>query len=152
MCKGLKGFLGKVLRTLIEKSMTIKAPIKSELVERRLITRGPFMTSESQDSSIRKMTGVVPPIKTQIEIKVLPMTMKKKVFWALLAVGTTFLATGVVSAQSTTALDKVGLLGEFKKKSLIGTWEETFTFIDGSQKGRVSVALISYHDDGTLGG
>ena len=78
--------------------------------------------------------------------------MKKKVFWALLAVGTTFLSTGVVSAQSTTGLSGVGLLGEFKKKSLIGTWEETFTFIDGPQKGRVSVALVSYHDDGTSGG
>jgi hypothetical protein len=62
------------------------------------------MTSESQDSSIGKMAGVVPPIKIQIEIKDLPMIMKKKVFWALLAVGTTFLSTGVVSAQSTTAL------------------------------------------------
>jgi hypothetical protein len=80
------------------------------------------------------------------------MMMKKKVFCALLAVGTTFLSTGVVSAQSTTGLSGVGLLGEFKKKSLIGTWEETFTFIDGPQKGRVSVALVSYHDDGTLGG
>jgi hypothetical protein len=31
------------------------------------------------------MTGVVRPIKTQIEIKVLPMIMKKKVSWALLS-------------------------------------------------------------------
>jgi hypothetical protein len=43
-------------------------------------------------------------------------------------------------------------LGEFKKKSLIGAWEETFTFIDGPQKGRVSVGLVSFNGDGTMSG
>ena len=48
------------------------------------------------------------------------------------------------------ALSRVGLLGEFTKKSLIGSWEETFTFVDGPQKGRVGTGLGVYNSDGTL--
>ena len=79
--------------------------------------------------------------------------MKRKAFWALLAAGMTVVSTGVVSAQwtdgetlktmisgaagsrvamsspeSTAALSRVGMLGEFKKKSLVGSWLETVTF------------------------
>jgi hypothetical protein len=43
------------------------------------------------------------------------------------------------------ALSRVGLLGEFTKKSLIGSWEETFTFLDGPQQGRVGKGLINYN-------
>jgi hypothetical protein len=76
--------------------------------------------------------------------------MKKKFFWALLALGTTFLSTGVVSAQSTTALPTVGLLGEFKKKSLVGSWLETVTFTpDQNGVVRVLKGVVSFHDDGT---
>jgi hypothetical protein len=37
--------------------------------------------------------------------------IKKKAFWAMLAVGMTIVTSGVVSAQSATALARVGLLG-----------------------------------------
>ena len=73
--------------------------------------------------------------------------MKRKAFWVLVAAGMTVVSTGVVNAQ---AMPKVGLLGEFKTKSLVGSWEETFTFVDGLQKGRVGTGLINYNSDGTL--
>jgi hypothetical protein len=98
--------------------------------------------------------------------------MKRKAFWALLAVGMTVVST-VASAQridretlttiisragsrvaiskpeSAAELPTVGMLGEFKKKSLVGSWVETDNFLDGFMKGRVLTALVSYHDDGT---
>jgi hypothetical protein len=74
--------------------------------------------------------------------------MKRKAFWILLTAGMTVVSTGVVNAQSTTALSRVGMFGEFKKKSLVGSWEETVTFPPGvpisPQK-----AMVSFHDDGT---
>lgn len=68
--------------------------------------------------------------------------------WASLAVGITVVLTGVVSAQSITPSS--GLLGEFKKKSLVGSWVETFTFADGPRQGQVGTALVNYNRDGTL--
>jgi hypothetical protein len=53
-----------------------------------------------------------------------------------------------VSAQSTVA--RVGLLGEFQRKSLVGSWVEKFTFLDGPRKGEVGTALVNYNSDGTL--
>jgi hypothetical protein len=46
--------------------------------------------------------------------------------------------------------DRVGLIGEFKKKSLVGSWQETVTFAP-DQNGNVKVlnALVSFHEDGT---
>jgi hypothetical protein len=76
--------------------------------------------------------------------------IKKKPFWALLAVGMTVVATDIVSAQS--IVPRVGMLGEFKTKSLVGSWQETFTFLDGPQKGRVGTSLGNYNSDGTLVG
>jgi hypothetical protein len=71
--------------------------------------------------------------------------MKRKAFWALLAVGMTVVSTGVVSAQST--LPRVGMLGEFKKKSLVGSWLETVTFENGRPDLK---SLVSFHADGTV--
>jgi hypothetical protein len=46
--------------------------------------------------------------------------------------------------------DRVGLIGEFKKKSLVGSWQETVTFAP-DQNGNVRVlnALVIFHEDGT---
>src|SRR5271166_4403 len=52
--------------------------------------------------------------------------MKRRPFWALLAVGMTAVSTGVVNAQLT--VSSVGMLGEFGKKSIVGSWLETVTF------------------------
>jgi hypothetical protein len=72
--------------------------------------------------------------------------MKRRPFWALLAVGMTAVSTGVVNAQST--VSSVGMLGEFGKKSIVGSWLETVTFPPGAfpppQK-----AMVSFHADGT---
>jgi len=102
--------------------------------------------------------------------------MKRKAFWASLAAGMTVVSTGVVSAQwtdgetlkkmisgaagsrvamsspeSTAALPRVGMLGEFKKKSLVGSWLETVTFPpDENGDVRVLKSLVSFHDDGTM--
>ena len=65
--------------------------------------------------------------------------MKRKAFWALLAAGMTVVSTGLVSAQSQT-------------KSLAGSWEETFTFVDGPRNGEVGKGLFNYNTDGTLVG
>jgi hypothetical protein len=75
--------------------------------------------------------------------------MKRKAFWVLLAAGMTVVSSGVVNAQSTMAFPRVGMLGEFKQKSLVGSWVETVNFLDGDQKGRVLKSLVSFHDDGT---
>jgi hypothetical protein len=45
---------------------------------------------------------------------------------------------------------RVGMLWEFKKKSLVGSWLETVNFLDGVMKGRVLTSLVSFHDDGTV--
>jgi hypothetical protein len=42
------------------------------------------------------------------------------------------------------------MLGEFKRKSLVGSWLETVNFLDGVMKGRVLKSLVSFHDDGTV--
>jgi hypothetical protein len=55
--------------------------------------------------------------------------MKRNALWALLAVGVTVVSTGVVNAQW--LLPKVGFLGEFKKKSIVGSWEELVRFPSG---------------------
>ena len=73
--------------------------------------------------------------------------MKRKAFWVLPAAGMTVVSTGVVNAQSTTTLPRVGMLGDFKKKSLVGSWVEPVNFLDGDQKGRVLKALVSFDDD-----
>jgi hypothetical protein len=74
--------------------------------------------------------------------------MKRIALWALLAVGMTVVLTGTVSAQS--FLPNVGMLGEFKAKSLVGSWVETVEFLDGPMKGRILKGLVIFHDDGTV--
>ena len=77
--------------------------------------------------------------------------IKRKAFWALLAAGMTVVSTGIVSAQSTTILPRVGMLWEFKKKSLVGSWLETVTFPpDENGDVRVLKSLVSFHADGTM--
>jgi hypothetical protein len=74
--------------------------------------------------------------------------MKRRAFWALLAVGMTIVSTGVVNAQST--ISSVGLLGEFQKKSIVGSWVETVKFT--TDPGRPdSQSLVHFNGDGTLG-
>jgi hypothetical protein len=68
-------------------------------------------------------------MKTQSFIEGLHTMIKRKAFWALLTAGMVVVSTGIVSAQSTAALPKVGLLGVFAQKSLVGSWQETFTFL-----------------------
>jgi len=48
------------------------------------------------------------------------------------------------------ALPRVGMLGEFKRKSLVGSWVETFMFVGGPRDGFVGTTLINYNSDGTL--
>ena len=100
--------------------------------------------------------------------------MKRKSFWVFLAAGITVVSTvasaqwidretltrmvsrgagsqvAVASAETTAALPTVGMLGEFKRKSLVGSWVETVNFLDGPMKGRVLTGLVSFHDDGTV--
>ena len=45
------------------------------------------------------------------------------------------------------AIPRVGMLGEFKRKSLVGSWVETFAFVGGD---RVGTGLVNYNSDGTL--
>jgi hypothetical protein len=85
---------------------------------------------------------------------------RKAAFCGFLAVGMTVVATCDLSAQaidrgmmtkiseSSAILPWVGMLGEFKKKSLVGSWTEIVTFV-GAQAGRVSTGIGSYHEDGT---
>jgi hypothetical protein len=55
--------------------------------------------------------------------------MKRNAFWGLLAVGMTVVLTGEVNAQWN--VSKEGFLGEFRKKSIIGSWEELVRFPAG---------------------
>jgi len=73
--------------------------------------------------------------------------MKRKVLWALLAAGMAVVSTGFASAQSTTALPTVGLLGVLTNKSLVGSWVETVTFDNGRPPLK---SLVSFHADGTM--
>ena len=73
--------------------------------------------------------------------------MKRKVLWALLAAGMAVVSTGVASAQSTTTLPTVGLLGVLTNKSLVGSWVETVTFDNGRPPLK---SLVSFHADGTM--
>ena len=74
--------------------------------------------------------------------------MKKNALWALLAVGLTVVSTGgVVKAQL--LLPKVGFLGEFRKKSIVGSWEELVRFPSDIPIPQQR-AVMSFHDDGTV--
>jgi hypothetical protein len=87
-------------------------------------------------------------MKTPISIGGFHTMMKRKALRALLAVGMAVVSTGILSAQST--VPRVGMLGEFKKRSLVGSWVETFTFVGGPRDGFVGTALVNYNSDGTL--
>jgi hypothetical protein len=96
--------------------------------------------------------------------------MKRKAFWALLAAGMTVVSTGVVSAQwidhetltrmisgaaesrvvkSPPAAPRRGMRGVSTKNSLVGSWEETFTF-PPEFGGQAAKSLTIFHDDGTM--
>jgi len=85
-------------------------------------------------------------MKTQIAIEGLHSMMKRNALWALLAVGMAVVSTGVVNAQW--LLPKVGLLGEFRKKSIVGSWEELVRFPSGVPIPQQRT-VMSFHDDGT---
>ena len=76
--------------------------------------------------------------------------IRRKAFWALLTAWMVVVSTGIVNAQSTTALPRIGLLGASAQKSLVGSWEETITFLDGPRKGQGGTGLINYNSDGTM--
>jgi hypothetical protein len=73
--------------------------------------------------------------------------MKRNAFWGFLAVGMTVVLTGVVNAQWN--VSKEGFLGEFRKKSIVGSWEELVTFPAGVPISQQE-ALSLFHDDGTF--
>jgi hypothetical protein len=73
--------------------------------------------------------------------------MKTKAFRVLLTAGMAVVSTCVVSAQSTMTLPTVGLLGEFTKKTLVGSWVETVHFNNGRPDLK---SLVSFHADGTM--
>jgi hypothetical protein len=72
-------------------------------------------------------------MKTQISLEGLHTMMKRKVLWALLTAGMAFVSTGSVNAQS-----------------LVGSWVETVTFLDGPMQGRVLKSLVMFHADFTV--
>jgi hypothetical protein len=72
--------------------------------------------------------------------------MKRKALRVFLTVGMTVLSAGVANAQW--IFPKVGLLGEFRKKSIVGSWEELVRFpSDIPIPQQRSVVL--FHEDGT---
>ena len=73
--------------------------------------------------------------------------MKRKAFWVFLAVGMTVVLTGEVNAQW--LIPKVGFLGEFRKKSIVGSWEELVRFPSGVPISQQR-AVMSFHDGGTV--
>jgi hypothetical protein len=73
--------------------------------------------------------------------------MKRNALWALLAVGMTAVLVGEVNAQW--PLPKMGLLGEFRKKSIVGSWEETVRFPSDVPVPQQR-AVMSFHDGGTV--
>jgi hypothetical protein len=73
--------------------------------------------------------------------------LKRNTFWALLAVGMTAVLSGEAIGQS--LLSKSGFLGEFKRKSIVGSWEEVVRFpADAPIPPQRSVT--TFHDDGTI--
>jgi hypothetical protein len=86
-------------------------------------------------------------MKTPNSMWLHPMTVRKSL-WGMLAVWMTVVSTGFVGAQSTAS--RVGMIGDFKAKSLVGSWVETVKFLDGPMKGRMSKSLVIFHDDGTV--
>jgi hypothetical protein len=73
--------------------------------------------------------------------------MKRKAFWALLAVGMTAVLSGEAIGQSLPL--KVGFPWEFKKKSIVGSWEELVRFPSAAPVSQQE-ALSLFHDDGTF--
>ena len=51
--------------------------------------------------------------------------------------------------ESTATVPRVGMLGEFKKKSLVGSWLETVTFPPETGRPKLK-SLVRFHDDGTV--
>jgi hypothetical protein len=72
--------------------------------------------------------------------------MKTKAFCVLLTARMAVVSTCVVSAQSSVTLPTVGLLEEFTKKTLVGSWVETVHFDNGRPDLK---SLVSFHADGT---
>jgi hypothetical protein len=73
--------------------------------------------------------------------------LKSNTFWALLVVGMTAALSGETIGQ--TLPGKAGFLGEFKKKSIVGSWQELVRFpsdVPLSQQRSVT----TFHDDGTI--
>jgi hypothetical protein len=73
--------------------------------------------------------------------------MNRKAFWALLAVGMTAVLSGEAIGQSLPL--KVGFPWEFKKKSIVGSWEELVRFPSAAPVSQQE-ALSLFHDDGTF--
>ena len=73
--------------------------------------------------------------------------LKSNTFWALLAVGMTAVLAGEAIGQSLPL--KVGFLGEFKRKSIVGSWEELVRFPSGIPLSQQR-SVTTFHDDGTI--
>src|SRR5438132_1222235 len=115
---------------------------QSKLTPRRIILFFPKLNNRNCGKIL-----TVTSMKTQMPIKGLHTMMKRNALWALLAVGMAVVSTGVVNAQW--LLPKVGLLGEFRKKSIVGSWEELVRFPPGVPISQQR-AVMSFHDDGTV--
>jgi hypothetical protein len=87
--------------------------------------------------------------KTKLSLEGLHTMITRKAFWTLLA-ALAAVSTGMVGAQSTTALSRIGLLGASAQKSLVGSWRETAKFLDGPREGQMGTGLINYNSDGTM--
>jgi hypothetical protein len=73
-------------------------------------------------------------------------SMKRNAFWGLLTVGMTVVLTGEVNAQWLS--HRMGFLGEFRKKSIVGSREELVRFppdVPILQQRAVTI----FHEDGT---
>jgi hypothetical protein len=73
--------------------------------------------------------------------------LKRNTFWALLAVGMTAVLSGEAIGQS--LLSKSGFLWEFKRKSIVGSWDELVRFPAAATIPQQR-SVMSFHDDGTV--
>jgi hypothetical protein len=96
------------------------------------------------------MNGVIPPMKRQISIDCLVVKHLIRLLALLLVFG---VSPPVLLAEDSNGdhdNSRVGMLGEFQKKSIVGSWVETVKFT--TDPGRPDIqSLVHFNGDGTLG-
>ena len=73
--------------------------------------------------------------------------LKSNIFWALLAIGMIAALSGEAIGQALPS--KAGFLGEFKKKSIVGSWQELVRFPSDAPLSQQR-SVTTFHDDGTI--